>query len=186
MAAPHLHLLKSEARTAALAARGACDPAVGACLPGHAAGWPVPGRRVAGFWPMGGEIDTRPLLHAWHARGCRVLLPRTPPRGGPLTFHPWAPGAPLHPGRFGTLEPGGPAEEPDALLVPLLAFDGAGRRLGYGGGYYDRTLAARPGRPVLGCGYAAARAGCVPAGPHDITLPAVLTECGIERFGDPA
>ena len=70
------------------------------------------------------------------------------------------------------------------MLVPLLAFDQSGRRLGYGGGYYDRTLAALPGRVVMGCGFAAQRVACVPVEPHDITLPAVLTERGVERFKD--
>ena len=185
MAAPHLISSKAEARSAALARRAACDPAWGAALPAHAAGWPVPGAAVAGFWPLPGEIDTRPLLHAWHTRGLTVLLPRTPPAGERLTFHLWHPGAELLPGRFGTLAPAGPPMEPDALLAPLLAFDAAGRRLGYGGGFYDRTLAALPGRAVLGCAFAAQRVGCVPAGPYDIRLPAVLTERGIERFGDP-
>ena len=87
-------------------------------------------------------------------------------------------------GRFGTLWPAGPAEEPDALLVPLLAYDGEGRRLGYGGGYYDRTLSALRGRALMGCGFAAQRVACVPVEAHDIRLPAVLTERGIERFED--
>ena len=179
MAAPHS---KQALRVSALAARAACDPGWGAALPAHAASWPEPGAAVAGFWPLDGEIDTRALLGAWHERGCTVLLPRTGPRGRPLSFHRWQPGAPMLPNRFGTLVPDGPAVVPDAVLVPLLAFDGAGRRLGYGGGYYDRTLAALPGVRRIGCAFAAQRVACVPTEPHDIPLPAVLTERGIERF----
>lgn len=184
MAAPYLTSAKSAARRLARMARASCDPAWGRALPDHAAGWPLPGMAVAGFWPLPDEIDTRPLLRAWHEAGCRVLLPRTGAAGQPLTFHAWQPGTVLVPGRFGTMAPEGPAMVPDALLVPLLAYDGAGRRLGYGGGFYDRTLAALPGRALLGCGFSAQKVAHVPAGPHDIRLPAVVTERGIERFED--
>jgi 5-formyltetrahydrofolate cyclo-ligase len=68
---------------------------------------------------------------------------------------------------------------PDFLLVPLLAFDRAGRRLGYGAGYYDRTLAALPGRPAIGCAYAVQEVEAVPAGPQDARLDAVATERGV-------
>ncbi len=86
---------------------------------------------------------------------------------------------------FGTLRPTGPERVPDFLLVPLLAFDRRGHRLGYGGGYYDRTLAALPRAGRLGCAFAAQEMDAVPAGPHDVRLPAVATErgiicCGIE------
>jgi 5-formyltetrahydrofolate cyclo-ligase len=72
---------------------------------------------------------------------------------------------------------------PDMLLIPLLAFDPRGRRLGYGGGFYDRTLAGLPGRFRLGCAFAAQRMDAVPIGPYDITLDAVATEQGVIRFG---
>ena len=78
--------------------------------------------------------------------------------------------------RFGTLRPDGPEIVPDLLFVPLLAFDRRGRRLGYGGGYYDRTLAALPGAIAVGCAFAAQEMDEVPAGPHDIALDAVATE----------
>ena len=68
---------------------------------------------------------------------------------------------------------------PDLLLVPLLAFDRSGRRLGYGGGYYDRTLAALPGRRTVGCAFAAQEVAEVPAGPLDARLDVVATECGV-------
>ena len=102
---------------------------------------------IAGFWPMGREINIRPLLVALAESGRAVLLPETPPRGQPLRFRRWRPGCAMVPERFGTLRPDGEVAVPGLLLVPLLAFDRAGRRLGYGGGYYDRTLAALPGVP---------------------------------------
>ncbi|HEY1414087.1 MAG TPA: 5-formyltetrahydrofolate cyclo-ligase, partial [Rhodopila sp.] len=138
---------------------------------------------VSGFWPMGEEIDLRPLLHALHARGNRVALPVTPRRGEPLTFRGWQPGDVLVPERFGTMRPIGDILVPDMLLIPLLAFDAAGGRLGYGGGFYDRTLPALPNRLRLGCAFAAQQVDAVPVGPYDIRLDAVVTESGIIRCG---
>ncbi len=187
MAAPHLELSlpqqKREARQRALAARAGCDPAWGARLAeGVLAERPPPaGAAVAGFWPMGREIDIRPLLVALHERGHKVLLPVTPQLGNPLSFRVWTPGAPLRHEKFGTHCPMPEAPEgvPDLLLVPLVAFDRAGRRLGYGGGFYDRTLAALPRATALGCAYAAQELDAVPADEHDVRLPAIATERGI-------
>jgi 5-formyltetrahydrofolate cyclo-ligase len=72
---------------------------------------------------------------------------------------------------------------PDSLLIPLLAFDARGHRLGYGGGYYDRTLAVLPGRMRIGCAFAAQQVDAVPVDPYDITLDAVATDQGIVQFG---
>jgi len=145
---------------------------------------PPPNAVVSGFWPIGDEIDIRPLLHALHERGHLVALPVTPRRGEPLTFAGWQPGDALIPERFGTMRPIGPPLVPDFLLVPLLAFDASGGRLGYGGGFYDRTLAALPNRFRLGCAFAAQQVDAVPVGPYDIRLDAVATENGIIRCGD--
>ncbi|MEA2769104.1 MAG: 5-formyltetrahydrofolate cyclo-ligase [Acetobacteraceae bacterium] len=144
---------------------------------------PPPGAVISGFWPMGEEIDIRPLLHALHDRGHRVALPVTPRRGEALTFRGWQPGDVLVPERFGTMRPIGEILTPDMLLIPLLAFDAAGGRLGYGGGFYDRTLAGLPGRFRLGCAFAAQQVDAVPIGPYDIRLDAVATENGIIRCG---
>jgi 5-formyltetrahydrofolate cyclo-ligase len=144
------------------------------CLP------PV-GAVVSGFWPLGDEIDIRPLLLALLERGHEIVLPVTPPRGQPLGFRLWRPGDPMAAERFGTVRPTGPERVPDFLLVPLLAFDRRGHRLGYGAGYYDRTLAGLPAAGRLGCAYAAQEMDVVPAGPHDVRLPAVATERGIIR-----
>ena len=134
---------------------------------------------IAGVWPLPGEIDIRPLLHALLARGHAIVLPHTPPRGQRLVFRRWTPRTAMLREAFGTFRPDAEAAEPDMLLVPLLAFDRLGNRLGYGGGYYDRTLAALPGRPAIGFGYAAREVDRVPTEPHDRRLDAVLTERGV-------
>jgi len=188
MVAPHfssdLDALKRAARERAKAARAGCDPALGADLARHVlAEYPPPaGAVVAGFWPMGEEIDIRPLLIALHDRGHRIALPVTPKRGFPLTFRQWRPGDVLVAEKFGTSRPTGVELVPDYLLVPLLAFDRAGRRLGYGGGFYDRTLPGLPGAVAVGCAYAAQEVDEVPAGPYDFLLNAVATEHGVIRF----
>ena len=148
---------------------------------------PPKGAIIAGYWPMGDEMDPRPLMLALAARGHALALPVTPPRGHPLAFRAWAPGAALRPGPMGTSEPvAGEELRPDVLLVPLLAFDRAGRRLGYGGGYYDRTLAALPAAKAIGIAYAGQEMAEVPAGPQDMRLPLVATEDSVIICGDPA
>jgi 5-formyltetrahydrofolate cyclo-ligase len=142
---------------------------------------PPPGAIVAGFLPIGDEIDIRPLLDTLRMRGHPIVLPVTPQRGLPLTFRLWAEDGELIGGRFGTSHPAGPACVPDFLLVPLLAFDVHGHRLGYGAGYYDRTLAALQERFALGCAYAGQLMDAVPAGPYDVPLDAVATEGGVIR-----
>jgi 5-formyltetrahydrofolate cyclo-ligase len=164
-----------------IARRAGCDPARGAALAVNLLrDLPPPaGAVVAGFWPMGAEIDIRPLLEALHARGHRIALPETPPRGNPLIFRLWHPGMTMLAERFGTARPTGGVVQPDWLLVPLLAFDRAGYRLGYGGGFYDRTLATLPGAVAVGCAYACQLVDAVPALAHDIRLQAVATEHGV-------
>jgi len=169
----------------ALTARASCDPATGVHLAGHvlASGIIAPGSTVAGFWPLPGEIDLRPLLLALAGRGCKLLLPETTLQGHKLVFRRWRWGKPLVPGRFGTWHPLGEAAAPDVVLAPMLAWDGQGRRLGYGGGYYDRTLGGLPGALRLGCAFAGQFVAVVPAGPGDQRLDAVATELGVTRFG---
>jgi 5-formyltetrahydrofolate cyclo-ligase len=145
---------------------------------------PPAGAVVAGYWPLPGEIDIRPLLRALHARGHKMLLPETPPRGSPLIFRHWQPGAAMLPERFGTLRPDGEVGVPDVLFLPLVAFDRAGRRLGYGGGYYDRTLAGLPGAIAIGCAFAAQELDAVPEADYDARLDAVATEHGVIRCKD--
>ncbi len=188
MAAPHISPpeladAKQAMRQLALAAREAWDPvAAGLALTQQVLRWgklPVAGAVVSGFWPIGREIDIRPLLLALHDRGHPIVLPITPKRGNPLSFGRWRPGDVLAAERFGTFRPVGEPAVPDFLLVPLLAFDRRGHRLGYGAGYYDRTLAGLPGRYALGVAYAEQEVAEVPAGPDDVALDAVATDSGV-------
>lgn len=138
-------------------------------------------RVVAGTFPMRSELDPRPLMRRLEALGASLALPRTPRRGQPLTFHRWDSETRLVTSRFGVTEPSEetPLVTPDLVLVPLLAFDRTGARLGYGGGYYDVTLAAlRSAGPAfaLGLAFAAQELESVPNEPHDVRLDAVLTE----------
>ena len=98
---------------------------------------------LAGYWPVRNEIDALPLLSALQDKGVHLCLPITGPAGTPLSFHHWEFGTALDTGRFGIKQPFPDAEQlfPDVICVPLLAFDSKCQRLGYGGGYYDRTLA---------------------------------------------
>jgi 5-formyltetrahydrofolate cyclo-ligase len=190
MAAPHITTdlsdAKRAARAQALRVRETCDPAWGTALGEHLlrAMPPPEGATVSGFWPMPGEIDIRPLLHALIARGNPVVLPITPKRGNSLSFRLWRPDDVMIEERFGTLCPVGEEGVPDVLLVPLLAFDRRGYRLGYGGGFYDRTLAGLPGRLAIGCAFAAQELDEVPVGPYDMPLAAIATERGVIRCGD--
>jgi 5-formyltetrahydrofolate cyclo-ligase len=180
MAAPQSDLgdVKQALRTRQRLVRAACDPAAGTALSENLS-LPPAGTIVGGFLPLRHEIDIRPLLSRLAAHGCVVALPVTPPAGNPLTFRQWRHGAPLLREAFGTWAPLGPPLVPQMLLVPLLAFDRAGRRLGYGGGYYDRTLAALPGALAIGCAFAALELDEVPAGPYDARLAMVVTEHGL-------
>ncbi|WP_111398365.1 5-formyltetrahydrofolate cyclo-ligase [Humitalea rosea] len=184
MAAPHFPLdaEKAALRRHAFAARLGCDPALGAAMAAHvlAAAAPPEGAVVAGFWPMGAEIDPRPLMQALAERGHALVLPVTPPRGQPLRFRRWQPGEPLAPGPMGTSQPAaGEWLDPDWLLVPLLAFDRRGGRLGYGGGYYDRTLAGLPNSTAIGIAFSTQEVPEVPTGPLDQRLPMIATESGL-------
>ncbi|MBY0338290.1 MAG: 5-formyltetrahydrofolate cyclo-ligase [Acetobacteraceae bacterium] len=184
-----LRIAKAEARARALAARAGCDPALGTAMAEHLLrdAAPPPGAVVAGVWPMPGEMDTRPLLQALHGRGHTLCLPVTTKRGQPLVFRRWAPGEAMARGPAGTQHPaGGDEVTPGWILVPLLGFDRAGRRLGYGGGYYDRTLAALPGAIACAYGFAAQELPEIPAGPDDVRLSRVVTEAGLIRLGVPA
>jgi len=143
--------------------------------------------RLGGYWPMRGEYDCRPLLHRWTRAGGGVALPAVLAPAQPLEFRPWRPGARMEAGRWETTHPAeGAAVIPDVLLVPLVGFDAAGHRLGYGGGFYDRTLAALAPRPVaVGVGFELGRLATVHPQPHDAVLDLIVTEAGVvfERGG---
>lgn len=149
---------------------------------------PPPGTVVSAFWPMPGELDLRPLLAALHARGCVCALPVVVAPNTPLVFRTWEPGAALVTSRFGIDEPSPdrPTARPQHALVPLLAFDDDGYRLGYGGGFYDRTLAvlrADGTGPLLaiGVGLEAQRRPSLPREPFDQPLDWLLTEASVSQ-----
>jgi 5-formyltetrahydrofolate cyclo-ligase len=131
--------------------------------------------------PMKSEIDPLPLMRKLAAAGARLALPVVAGPGQPLTMRAWAFGEPLVAGVWGIREPPpiAPAVAPDLLLVPLLAFDRAGHRIGYGAGYYDMTIAASRAQRVvvaIGVAFAAQEIAAVPATPRDVPLDLVLTE----------
>ena len=141
------------------------------------------GAAVSGFLPIGSEIDPGPTLEALRDRGHRICLPCVIAADMPLVFRLWAPGDPLVEESFGTRAPDPSAEavDPDVLMVPLLAFDAAGYRLGYGGGFYDRSLEAlRQIKSVtaIGVAYSGQRMDDVPRGPFDQPLDWIVTEAG--------
>ena len=154
-------------------------------LAGLADGLGLPeGACVAGYWPLEGEIDPVPLMEVLAARGHVLALPVVTETGGVLQFRRWAPGEDLEPGPHGTRHPAASQGfiTPTILLVPLLAFDRRGFRLGYGGGYYDRTLAQlRRGGILLAIGlaFAAQEVESVPTDPWDIALDFIATEQGV-------
>jgi len=143
---------------------------------------------VALYCALPGEFDAAPLLGALAALGFPTLLPCAAAKATPLVFRSWRPGEALASGRFGLSEPPpeAPALTPKILLAPLLAFDGAGGRLGFGGGYYDATLAAlRAGGALLAAGglaFAVQRARDLPVEKHDAPLDFVITEHQILDF----
>jgi 5,10-methenyltetrahydrofolate synthetase len=139
---------------------------------------------VGFYWPLKGEFDACAAIAIWLARDARheAGLPVIRGAGEPLDFHAWAPDMPMKDGRHRIPEPvSGRVVIPDLLFVPCVGFDDDGYRLGYGGGYYDRTLAQWPGatRPVtVGVAFEACRTGALPREPHDIPLDAIVTEAG--------
>ena len=137
---------------------------------------------VGFYWPLPGEFDARAAIAIWLALGAhrQASLPVVTNRGEALQFRAWAPDTPMKTGHHRIPEP---ATEvvvmPDLLFVPCVGFDVEGYRLGYGGGYYDRTLAAWPGatRPVtVGIAYEACRTDALQREAHDIPLDLIITE----------
>ncbi|WP_026380638.1 5-formyltetrahydrofolate cyclo-ligase [Afifella pfennigii] len=140
------------------------------------------GRVVSGYWPIKGEIDLRAFLARLQAEGARLALPVVEERAAPLRFRAYFPGMRMERGHWNILVPPADAGElvPEAMLAPLVGWDGAGYRLGYGGGYFDRTLAALSPRPfVVGVGLQAARLATIFPQPHDIPMDAIVTEAGL-------
>ena len=140
--------------------------------------------KVAAFcWPIKHEPDIRALLTVWAEAGVRSALPVVVGEGQPLAFREWTPTTPLAPDRYGIPTPtGGAWLTPDLILLPLNGFDSAGYRLGYGGGYFDRTLAALTPRPLaVGVGFEINRVASIRPEAHDQRLDWIVTEEGAFR-----
>lgn len=142
------------------------------------------GAVVSGFLAMAGEVDPAPLMARLAEQGAQLCVPRVAAKAAPLVFHRWMPETKLVVSSFGVSEPDAATPElvPDVLLVPLLAFDKQGYRLGYGGGFYDRTLAALRAQKsirAIGVAYAGQEVENLPHDEFDERLDAVLTEDGL-------
>lgn len=136
---------------------------------------------IGGYWPLGDELDPRFLMHELARAGYRTALPVVTEKDEPLTFRLWQAGDPLEEGAFGIMEPGpeAPTVTPNALIVPLLAYDADCYRLGWGGGFYDRTLAAHSEIKAFGFAFGAQIVDHVPKEAHDWPLQGVITEEGV-------
>jgi 5-formyltetrahydrofolate cyclo-ligase len=177
--------IKSELRIAAREKRfGLKHSGFAAALARHAESLGVAkGTVVGGYHALPDEADPALLLERLVELGCHIAFPRVVGKGQPLEFHRVPDGEVLAPGAFGIHEPMDiwPRATPQLLLVPLLAFDAKGHRLGYGGGFYDRTIALLKVQ-AIGIAYAGQEIPALPAGDHDMMLDAVLTEKGLTRF----
>ncbi|MDR2001047.1 MAG: 5-formyltetrahydrofolate cyclo-ligase [Zoogloeaceae bacterium] len=137
-----------------------------------------PPQAIAFCWPLRGEFDCRPLITRLLAKGWRAVQPVAVAPGQAMVFRLWTPETPMTQDRHGIPIPeGGAVSAPDIVLLPLVAFDPQGYRLGYGGGYFDRTLAALSPRPVtIGVGFDLACVASTRPQAHDIRLDIIVTE----------
>jgi 5-formyltetrahydrofolate cyclo-ligase len=138
----------------------------------------TPPRLLGFYWPFKGEYDPRPLVRTLHKAGVSLALPVVVGKAQPLIFRPWWPRAPMALGVWNIPYPtDGEPVEPDILLVPLVGFDRGGYRLGYGGGFYDRTLAAAQSRPkTIGIGFTSSRLRTIYPQPHDIPMDQIVAD----------
>ncbi|WP_233155229.1 5-formyltetrahydrofolate cyclo-ligase [Sedimentitalea arenosa] len=141
------------------------------------------GKVLSVYWPIKGEPDLRPLMAELHDEGVTIALPLVEVKAAPLAFRRWTPDTRMVRGDWNIPVPPPDAEPmtPDITLAPLVGWDPAGFRLGYGGGYFDRTLAALAPRPVsIGVGFHTARLQTIYPQPHDIPLDFILTDAGVQ------
>jgi 5-formyltetrahydrofolate cyclo-ligase len=176
---------KAELRAEARALRkrlAQADPSAATRVADHVDALP-PGDPIALYAAVGSELDPAPLARALLAAGRALCLPVAITRDAPLIFRRWDPGDPLEPDLAGCPAPLPLSEtvDPGLILCPLLAFDAWGGRLGQGGGYYDRTFAARPDVTRIGLAYAGQAGGRLPMERHDMALDGVLTETGYHQ-----
>lgn len=144
------------------------------------------GGTVGFYWPFRREFNPLPFVRRLIAAGGRAALPVVVAKDQPLQFRPWHPETPMALGVYDIPYPAeGETVTPDALLVALVGFDEAGYRLGYGGGYYDRTIAACSPRPLaIGIGFELGRLATIHPLPHDIPMEFVATEAALRRRRD--
>lgn len=135
-------------------------------------------RTLGIYWPIRGEIDVRDLARKHVADGGRIGLPVVVTRSAPVEFWEWRPGSRMGRGLWDIPIPHErQLVHPEALIVPLVGFDAAGYRLGYGGGYYDRTIAAATQRPFcMGLGFEAGRVATISPQPHDMRMDVIATD----------
>lgn len=138
------------------------------------------GMTLGFYWPFNGEVDPRVALLRLRERGTRLALPVVVAKGAPLEFREWFPGVESDPGVFGLPVPRAPKVVPDAVLMPPVGFDAAGYRLGYGGGYFDRTLASLSPKPLaIGVARELSRMETIRPQSWDVPMDFVITEEGI-------
>ncbi|MDE1990687.1 MAG: 5-formyltetrahydrofolate cyclo-ligase [Betaproteobacteria bacterium] len=144
------------------------------------------GMAVGLYWPFKGEFDPRFAIHHWRQQGAVAALPEVVEKGKPLQFREWWPGVATEKGVFDLPVPQGTAVlVPQALLIPPIGFDGQGYRLGYGGGYFDRTLAQLKPQPLkIAVAFELSRIDTIRPQPHDIPMDFVVTEAGIHAVTD--
>ena len=144
-------------------------------------------KRVGFCWPVNNEPDLLPLIKSWIESGepgFTALLPLIQDTGKPLAFRAWTPESIMITDRYGIPAPAdGQILVPEAMLIPVNAFDGAGYRIGYGGGFFDRTLASiRPAPLSIGVGFELTRVDSIRPEPHDVRLDAMVSEAGVFTF----
>jgi 5,10-methenyltetrahydrofolate synthetase len=150
-------------------------------------GFPVLQKNKIGFyWPIHGEYDPRPAMHYFWEQGATLALPEVINKHSPLDFRQWWQLAPMKKGAYGIPVPDNTdLVSIDALIIPMLGFDQQGYRLGYGSGYFDRTLAAKRPRPlVIGIAFEMLRLDSIHPQPHDIPMDFIITEVGIYQLID--
>lgn len=187
---PDHGVFRAALRREKLAARVALDPAahaaLSAALERHLSALlrPLAPQTLAFCAPVRGEFDARPLASRLIGLGWHAAMPVVTAVDAPMHFHAWTPASVMGTDRYGISIPAdGAAVIPDIVLLPLLAFDAQGFRLGYGGGYFDRTLAAMVPRPqTIGVGFELARVPDIRPQAHDVRLDAIVTEAGLLRL----
>jgi len=189
---PQIRAWRRQQRAALIARRVALpaaqrrewSAAISACVESC---FPMLVEMTIGFcWPYRGEFDARFAIRYFRSRGATAALPAVIDKAGPLQFRRWWPGAPMTPGAYDIPVPDGTEPVvPDTAIVPMNGFDGQGYRLGYGGGYFDRTLAAAAPRPLaLGVSFEFARLPTIYPQPHDIAMDFVVTEAGVHAVSN--